>query len=420
MINPSSGSCCFDDTGSPSLKVREALDRIESAIQPVTGIVQVTLRHALDRVVAENILAPINVPSSTNSAMDGYALKCEDLKLDSDRIFKVVGQAMAGRSYKGSVTHGECVRIMTGAVVPAGADTVIMQEDAILKGESVSFNFVPRSGQHVRQKGEDLRTGDIAVAQGKLITPTDLGVLASIGLSEIKVYRKPRVAFFSTGDELRSVGQVLNKGDVYDSNRYTLFGMLSRMGVDFLDLGVIRDNREETRQALRDAAANADMVVTSAGVSVGEADFIKEILEEIGAVDFWKIAMKPGRPLAFGNINNALFFGLPGNPVAVMVAFYHFVAPALRCLMGQSSYRNLQFQVPSATAIRKRRGRTEFQRGIVEYDDRGVGSVKPTGSQGSGILNSMSRANCFIVLGDECGDVETGDLVDIEPFNGIV
>ena len=274
MNNAASGSSCFDDSSAPSLQVSEALDRIESAIRPVSGIVQINLRHALDRVVAENILAPINVPSATNSAMDGYALKSEDLKEDREGIFKVIGQAMAGQPYKGSIAYRECVRIMTGAIVPAGADTVIMQEDTILKGDSVSFKILPRPGQHVRQKGEDLRVGDIAVAQGKLVTPTDLGVLASIGFSEIKIFRKPRVAFFSTGDELRSVGQNLEEGDVYDSNRYTLFGMLSRMGVDFLDLGVIRDHREQTRQALTDAAANADMVISTAGVSVGEAEFV--------------------------------------------------------------------------------------------------------------------------------------------------
>lgn len=419
MNDTAAGSSCFDDVAT-SLQVDEALARITSAIQPVSGIEQVNLRHSLSRVVADDILAPINVPSATNSAMDGYALKCENLKAQSERNFKIIGQAMAGKPFEGRISDGECVRIMTGAVMPDGTDTVVMQEDALLTEEFVSFNFSPRLGQHVRQKGEDLRAGDVAVPQGSVISPTELGVLASLGMSEIKVYRQPRVAFFSTGDELRNVGQELKVGDVYDSNRYTLYGMLSRLGVDFLDLGVIRDNREQLRQALTDAAANSDVVVTSAGVSVGEADFIKEVLEQIGKVGFWKIAMKPGRPLAFGKINNALFFGLPGNPVAVMVTFYHFVAPALRYLGGQTKFRNLQLKVPSAVEIRKRQGRTEFQRGIVDYDEHGSPSVRPTGSQGSGILNSMSKANCFIVLPDGCGDVEVGDLVDIEPFDGIV
>jgi molybdopterin molybdotransferase len=295
-----------------------------------------------------------------------------------------------------------------------------MQEQVALEGGRISVGPGHRAGENLRRAGEDLAQGQVALAAGKRLGPAELGLLASLGMAEVPVRRRPRVAFFSTGDELCSIGEVLDEGDVYDSNRYTLYGMLSRLGVEPVDLGVIPDRPEALRGAFRDAAGSADAVITSGGVSVGEADYVKAVLAQLGQVDFWKIAMKPGRPLAFGLIGDCPFFGLPGNPVAVMVTFYQLVQPALRRLAGETEYLPWRFPVPCQTRLRKRPGRTELQRGLLELDPDGQLSVRTTGKQGSGILSSMSQADCFIVLPAESGDVEPGDLVLVEPFQGLV
>jgi molybdopterin molybdotransferase len=309
---------------------------------------------------------------------------------------------------------------MTGAVMPAGADTVVIQEVVRAEGDRIVVPSGQKTGQHRRRAGEDLALGRVAIPAGRILRPADLGLLASLGLAEVTVRRRLRVAFFSTGDELASVGTPLKEGEVYDSNRYTLYGMLARLGVDLIDMGVVRDDPATLERAFLDAAAIADAVITSGGVSVGEADFTRDLLGRLGEVLFWKIAMRPGRPMAVGRIGGAHFFGLPGNPVAVMVTFYGFVRDALFALAGRTDdYALPVLQVPCATALRKKPGRTEFQRGIVARDADGQWSVRITGQQGSGVLRSMSEANCFIVLEHARGDVKAGDLVSVQLFEGL-
>jgi molybdopterin molybdotransferase len=309
---------------------------------------------------------------------------------------------------------------MTGAVIPDGADTVIMQEQISREGDSIIVNPGHHKGDHVRCIGEDMRIGQTILQRGKLITPAELGLLASLGLAEVMVMRKIRVAFFSTGDELKSVGEALQEGQIYDSNRYTLYGMLNRLGVDIIDMGVIKDRREDVRQAFSDAAEIADAVLTSGGVSVGDADYVKETLEELGQVNFWRVAMKPGKPLAVGKINQAAFFGVPGNPVSAMATFYQFVQPALQKLMGMDTPFKTLLKVPCLSPLKKARGRLEYQRGVLDYNEEGELVVKTTGVQGSHILTSMSRANCFIILDADCSGIAVGDKVTVQPFAGII
>jgi molybdopterin molybdotransferase len=310
---------------------------------------------------------------------------------------------------------------MTGAPMPAGTDTAVMQEHVRQRDDTVAIRSGKSARENVRAAGEDLAKGQLALPAGKRLAPAELGLLASLGLGEVQVFRKLRVAFFSTGDELRSIGEALGEGEIYDSNRYTLYGMLKRLGAEVLDMGVVRDQREAVRRAFSDAAANADAVITSGGVSVGEADYVKETLDALGQVGFWQIAMRPGRPLAFGRVGNAAFFGLPGNPVAVMVTFYQFLQPALRHMMGESDASvPVTFHARSASRFNTRPGRTDFLRGILERDTNGELIVRSTGAQGSGILSSMSRANCFVILSPELSDVEPGTLVEVQPFDGII
>ncbi|MEJ2115284.1 MAG: molybdopterin molybdotransferase MoeA, partial [Gammaproteobacteria bacterium] len=345
---------------------------------------------------------------------------------DSTTSLKKIGISWAGKPYKGDVNKGECVRIMTGAAMPTGTDTVVMQEhvqiENIQEGEQIIIDHTHQAGQNVRQAGEDIPAGSKVLSKGKILTPADLGLLASVGITKVNVVTKLRVAFFSTGDELRPVGSQLEVGQIYDSNRYTLHGMLSRLGVEIFDLGVIEDKRDAVEQAFIHAADKADVIITSGGVSVGDADFVKETLEKIGEVNFWKVAMKPGRPLAFGKIKNAWFFGLPGNPVSVMVTFYLFVQPALKKLSGSTYQAPLLISATCQTKLRKRSGRIEYQRGILTQneDDPTKYEVIKTGAQGSGILRSMSDANCFIVLPMELEGVDVGDDVQVLPFEVII
>jgi molybdopterin molybdotransferase len=314
----------------------------------------------------------------------------------------------------------QCVRIFTGGVVPVECDTVIMQEKATATGKSIRFAPGLKLGQNVRQAGEDLKEGAIALAKGRIVRPAELGLIASLGISEVAVVRPLRVAFFSTGDELVSIGSPLGEGEIYDSNRYTIFGMLAKMGIEGIDMGVVRDDPASLEHAFRTAADIADVVITSGGVSVGEADFVKTLLGKLGEVVFWKIAMKPGRPLAYGKIQNAHFFGLPGNPVSVMVTFYQFVRDALLTLQGVSPLPvQPLLKAVCTSAIKKAPGRTEFQRGVLYLED-GVWKVRTTGEQGSGILKSMSDANCFIMLHDHVGNVEAGTTVDVQILEGVV
>lgn len=402
------------------LSVADARARIDALVTPINGTEQLPIRSALNRILAIPVISSINVPPYTNSAMDGYALNGTDLPVSGTIRLNIIGRAMAGAPFAGSVAPGQAVRIMTGAVIPEGADTVLMQEHVTADGEVIEIGSGHKTGQNVRMAGEDMAIGATVLAPGKQLLPAEIGVLASLGIAEVRVTRRLRVAFFSTGDELRSLGEPLEAGQIYDSNRYTLHGMLSRLGVEILDLGVIRDDRDAIRQAFKDAAEVADVVITSGGVSVGEADFVKQTLDEMGKVDFWKIAMKPGKPLAFGKLDDAMFFGLPGNPVSVMATFYQFVQPALQKMMGMSLLPALTLKVPCAVELKKEPGRLEYQRGILQSDVDGNMSVTTTGRQGSHVLSSMSQSNCFIILSAECTGVHRGDPVVVQPFAGFI
>jgi len=399
------------------ITVPEAVTNILNNTHSIADFSKLHIRQCLYRVLFEDIKSPIDVPGHNNSAMDGYAILSDDIPVKDSKTFTVIGTAFAGQPFRGRCQANECVRIMTGAMVPDNTDTIVIQEDVQVHDES-SIEIGPghKKNQNLRYAGEDIKTGSTVLSKGSVIKSADLGVLASLGINEIKVVRKPRVSFFSTGDELKSIGQTLKKGEIYDSNRYSLYGLLSDCDVDIIDMGAVKDEPDTIRQTLLSAAACSDVILTSGGVSVGEADYIKGILQEIGSMDIWKIAMKPGRPLTFGQINNSMFFGLPGNPVAVMVTFYQFVKPALNKIKGMSFKPPLSLKAESLCSIRKNPGRREFQRAIASTDENGNLQVTLTGKQGSGILTSMSQANCFIVLTEDRGSVAQGDLVDIQFF----
>jgi molybdopterin molybdotransferase len=423
MTNPTlaqliSNPSCMDDYDPNSMPVEKARQFIKQYLDPVAETESVTLHQSLGRVIAQDIQSPANVPNYDNSAMDGYAFNSQDLNASQ---LKVIGTAFAGKAFNGVLARGECVRIMTGAAMPKGSDTVAVQEKVLRDGDSIQFTEAPKPRANVRYAGEDLQQGQNVLSAGHLIQPADLGLLASLGIAEVNVYRKLKVAFFSTGDELVAIGKPLATGQVYDSNRYTLYGMLSRLGVDIIDLGAIADDPLQLENTLLKAATQADVIITSGGVSVGEADYMKALLSKHGQVMFWKIAMKPGRPLAYGKVANAHYFGLPGNPVAVMVTFYQFVREAMLTLMGQPGTNPLpMFEVECTAPIKKLTGRTEFQRGILFTDAAGTWKVKPTGAQGSAILSSMSLANCFIVLDDTVGNLDAGAMVRVQVLQGVI
>ncbi len=418
--SPAQTPGCCDERDPTALPVSAALGRVLAVVRAVDGHEQLAIRSALGRVLAETLSSPVDVPAHTNSAMDGYALRSADLASTGRVELRVIGTALAGAPFAGAVGPGTAVRIMTGAVLPPGADCVVMQERVEAAGGHLRVGGGHRAGDNVRRAGEDLPRGGTVLQAGRRLLPADIGLLASLGVAEVRVWRRVRVAFFSTGDELRTLGQSLAQGEIYDSNRYTLHGMLRRLGVELVDMGVVRDRPGALRQALDEAARVADVVITSGGVSVGEADFVKDTLAALGEVDFWKIAMKPGRPLAFGRVGEAVFFGLPGNPVSVMVTFYQFVQPALRRMMGETYAEPVVVRVPCLTRLRKRPGRTEFQRGILGREADGSLVVRGTGDQGSGILSSVSRADCFIVLPEDCAGVDPGEAVTVQPFHGLV
>ena len=423
---------CVSGYDPNALPVAQAQEFIARLVPRVQAVERVAIRSALGRVLARDIVSAINVPSHDNSAMDGYALKGADLLPDAETVLRVMGTGLAGQQFGGdAVAARQCVRIMTGAVMPTGLDTVVPQEfvkqDA--GGDRIRVPAgVVRTGDNRRLAGEDLARGEAALGAGRLLRPADLGLLASLGQAEVPVLRRLRVAFFSTGDELRSIGEALDAGCVYDSNRYTLWGMLQRLGVELIDMGVVRDQPAALEAAFRSAAENADAVITSGGVSVGEADHTKQVMASLGDVLFWRIAMRPGRPMAIGRIDSggdgrahsAILFGLPGNPVAVMVTFYAFVRDALLAMSGASAAPLPMLRAASVAAIRKKPGRTEYQRGIVSRAADGQWQVEITGSQGSGILRSMSQANGLVVLHHEQGNVDAGGLVDVLPFDGLV
>lgn len=401
------------------MSVDDARAFIKAWLKPIQDVERCALRASLGRVLAEDIVSPVNVPAHRNSAMDGWAIRVEDIS-DQHTTLTEIGTSFAGKPFTGEISVNECVRIFTGAVIPDALNTVVMQERVTRAGNKITVQGDTKLGQHVRLAGEDLAKGAIALSAGQLLRPAELGLIASLGLSDVTVYRPLRVAFFSTGDELVQIGEPLGAGQLYDSNRYTLHGMLTRMGIEIIDLGVVADDPAQLKNMFIQAAASADVVITSGGVSVGEADYVKPILAELGEVVFWKIAMKPGRPLAYGKISNAHFFGLPGNPVSVMATFYQFVREALLILQGVTPLPvQPLFKAVCTTAIKKIPGRTEFQRGVLFLDD-GIWKVRTTGEQGSGILKSMSSANCFIMLNDDVGNVAAGSEVDVQLLEGII
>ncbi|WP_432241209.1 molybdopterin molybdotransferase MoeA [Herbaspirillum robiniae] len=417
---------CISGYDPDAMSVAQAQAVIRDFIEPITAVEKVSIRSALSRVLAQDIVSRIDVPAHDNSAMDGYALRGEDVAAGGAVTLQVIGAVHAGASFAGEIRPGQCVRIMTGAPMPADCDTVVPQEltvDAREHAVTIPAGRA-RPGDNRRLRGEDLAMGSVALPRGRRLRPSDIGLLASLGIPEVSVQRRLRVAFFSTGDELRSVGEPLDPGCVYDSNRYTLYGMLTRLGCEVIDMGVVGDDPAALEAAFRSACEEADAVITSGGVSVGEADYTKQIMASLGEMMFWKIAMRPGRPLAFGRIaskgRDAYLFGLPGNPVAVTVSFSFFVRDALLRLAGAEPKPLPRLRVKSTGPIRKRAGRTEYQRGILAPDEHGLWSVKLTGTQGSGVLRSMSDANCIIELEHERGDVAAGEEVSIVVFDGLI
>ncbi len=418
---------CADNYDPNSLHVDRARELILDLLPPVSGHERIFVRQALDRVLSEDVISPIDVPAHDNSAMDGWALRFDDLSANGETRLKNVGTAFAGRAFERRIGAGEAVRIMTGAVLPKGVDCVVVQEVTRVDGDFVIIPAGQRREQNTRRAGEDLQAGKPAIPAGRKLRPAEIGIIASLGTGEVSVRRRVRVALFSTGDELYSIGEPLGEGAVYDSNRYTLWGMLTRLGCEVIDMGVVKDDPAALEAAFREAAACADAIITSGGVSVGEADFIKQLMAQLGEVAFWKIAMKPGRPMAFGRIQpdgaerpGAWLFGLPGNPVAVMVTFYQFVRPALLKLAGVSPVTPFPtFPARCVEAMKKGRGRTEFQRGILFMEDD-EWCVRPTGAQGSGVLRSMADADCFIVLEHDREKVGAGDTVMVQVMNGLV
>lgn len=415
-------TCCTDEYDQESLAVVDALQRIESEIIPIQGHIHLPLSQCLGWVLAQTVVSPINLPSFPHSAMDGYAVRAADLSTQSTTTLRIIDTVFAGKPSTQALSTGECVRIFTGAMLPEAADTVIMQEHVQLSEDQthIKISAAHAHGQHIVSVGENIRVGDSVLVAGKRLLPANIGVLASLGISDVLVMRRVRVAFFSTGDELCELGHRLQAGQIYDSNRYTLLSLLQRLNMDTIDMGHLPDDPAAIEQTLLQAVSHCDAILTSGGVSVGDADFVTAILRKIGQLHFWKVAMKPGRPLAFGKIQQIPFFGLPGNPVSMMSVFYQFVQPALRRLQGQMEQPPLRFKVPCLSPLKKLQGRMEFQRGILSRDTHGILSVRSTGKQGASLLSSMTQANCFIVLPVECTEVAVGDEIWVEPFEGLI
>ncbi len=399
--------------------VAQVQSHVLGCIQAIQGEVQLSLSEALGRVLARDIVSPINVPAHDNSAMDGFAIQADDYE-QGLRSYSVIGKALAGQPSGLKTGPGEAVRVTTGAVMPTSCDTVIVQEVCRFDGQTLVVPDGQVRGQNRRLAGEDLRSGQAALTQGRVLTPSDLGLIASLGIAEIPVKPRLKVAFFSTGDEVRSLGETLAPGQIYDSNRYTLRGMLTRLGCELIDMGVVKDSPQDLEVAMRQAAAQADAIISSGGVSVGEADYTKTVMAKLGEVEFWRIAMRPGRPMAFGTLLGKPYFGLPGNPVAVMVTFYFFARMPLLKLSGALAPDLALFKVRLKTPIRKRPGRVEYQRARLSRQHNGELEVRLTGQQGSGVLSSMSEANCFIVMAHDETSAKAEDFVNCLPFDGLI
>jgi molybdopterin molybdotransferase len=419
MINTKPSCTDIDETGL--ISVNEALTLILTDVQQASGYERIAIEKANKRTLAEAVTAPFNVPAHTNSAVDGYAICCADLSQDGMTSLGVIGVAYAGEPFTGIIKSGKCVRIMTGAIIPDNVDAVVMQEHAETHDAIIVIDDRHKSGQNIRKAGEDIQLGETILQLGRFLTPADIGLMASLGIAEVNVNRKLKVAIVSTGNEIHSIGQALTPGAIYDSNRYLLLTMLDRPDIEIINLGIQKDNLDELTKTFQEASQYADVIISTGGVSVGAADYTKAALQSSGEISFWKIAIKPGRPLAFGKINNCIFFGLPGNPVAVMVTFYQFVLPALEKMLGIKNKPIAPIFLAQTTEdLRKKPGRTEIQRGIIEQNANGVWTAKTTGKQGSGILRSMSLANAFIILDHDQAAIKAGDWVKVQPFSGLM
>jgi molybdopterin molybdotransferase len=418
MNNPEPS--CTDIYEPGLISVKDALSQILSDVPAIFGYERLNIEKARGRTLYEPVIAAFNVPPHTNSAVDGYAMRSSDLPVHGECRLEIIGHAFAGKPYSGEIKSGQCLRIMTGASVPEGLDVVIMQEHAVLHDNVIEIDASHKAGQNIRKAGEDIQQGHTILHPGKYLTPPDIGLMASLGIAEINVTRKLKVAIASTGNEVFGLGATPCAGGIYDSNRYSLLAALDRTDIDVINLGILEDNTTSLLKSFHEASDYADVIISTGGVSVGEADYTKAALQASGQIDFWKVAIKPGRPLAFGNINNAAFFGLPGNPVAVLVTFYQFVLPALEKMSGINNKPIAPvFLARTTQYLRKKPGRTEILRGIIEQDDSGGWIVKTTGQQGSGILSSMSLANAFIILDHESSSIKAGEWVKVQPFAGL-
>lgn len=415
-----------DDISEPSLlPVDEAIRRLFSSLPSNEERETVPVSRSLNRVLADQLVSPVNVPPQVNSAMDGYAINASCIPEEGEVRLLVCGTSWAGKPFSGVVQAGEAVRIFTGAIMPEGSDTVVIQEHVRVIDAGIDIDSDVIAQRNVRQAGEDIEAGQLVFEKGRQLGAADVGVLASLGIHEVPVFRRLTVAFFSTGDELQALsehvpGVELAPGMLFDSNRYTLNALLAGMHVNLIDMGIVRDNEADTRKALESAADQADVVITSGGVSAGDADFVTRAFHDLGQVSFWKLAMRPGRPLAFGRVKDAIFFGLPGNPVAVMITFLLFVQPALKRLSGMQDVMPMLIPAVCLSSLRKSAGRVEYQRGVMRLDEEGRLVVKTTGKQGAGRLSSMSAANCLIVIDADIASVSAGDSVSVLPFQGLL
>lgn len=414
MIDP-----CSLET-KPLLSLQDALDRIAGVINPIAGEEKIVLKNALGRVLSESVYSPINIPRDRNASMDGYALASNDIDPKHPFSLRLAGCSWAGKPFQGNLRAGECIRIFTGAVVPSSADSVVMQELAEANGETITFPANIKAHRYIRETGEDIKQNSLLCAKTRKLTAIDLALLASAGIYDLSVRRRINIAFFSTGDELMAVGQPLAPGKIYDSNRYSLTGLLADSRFDVTDMGVVADDKQLLEKCLIEAARHYDVIITTGGASVGDADYIKEILDRHGEVAIWKIAIKPGKPLAFGKIGTCYFFGLPGNPVSVIVTFQQIVAPALKQLSGARYEKPLRFKAICTSRLKKEAGRQEFQRGILTQNEDGEFFVASAGSQGSHILGSMSQSQCYIILPADCQGVQSGETVLVEPFAAFI